>query len=267
MKRITFIKTSALAGLGLGFSGFKFHHLHGKTHILTLSFDDGFKKSFYRIADIHESYGLKACLNVIASGHLNSFKPKDKWIPPESLGNFDDWNILQDRGHEIMPHTWEHLNLTEIPIVKAKENIDKCLNYFEEHLEGFKSSESVYNFAYNASTPELEDYLFQRVRAIRTGGWLVLNGSKSNLLPVSPKPARLGCWGYGPDFCDDFVEEQVNDFLASSGGWLILNLHGLENEGWGPIRTSYLDNLLMRVTKIDYLAVMSYGEVLGQTKG
>ena len=34
---------------------------------------------------------------------------------------------------------------------KAKENIDKCLNYFEEHLEGYKASEAVYNFAYNAS--------------------------------------------------------------------------------------------------------------------
>ena len=40
----------------------------GKTHIATLSFDDGFGKSFYKIADIYEGFGLRACLNVIATG-------------------------------------------------------------------------------------------------------------------------------------------------------------------------------------------------------
>ncbi len=256
--------TTALMSLGLSLTGF---NLRSKTHILTLSFDDGFKKSFYKIAEIHEEYKLKACLNIIASGHLKSFKNKEKWILPELLGNFDDWNIIKGRGHEIMPHTWEHLNLTEVSMEKAKENIDKCLNYFEEHLEGYKTSDAVYNFAYNASTSELEDYLLKRVRAVRTGGWLVLNGSKVNRLPLSPKPARLGCWSYGPDFCDDYIEEEVNSFLAGSGGWLILNLHGLDNEGWGSVSTNYLDNFLNRMMKIDYLDVLPSGEVLKQMKG
>ena len=36
-----------------------------------------------------------------------------------------------------LPHSWEHLNLTEIPINKAFSNIDKCLDYFEDNLDGF----------------------------------------------------------------------------------------------------------------------------------
>ena len=266
MRRRNFIKTSFAAGLSVGLSGFSLPGSGNKTHILTLSFDDGFKKSFYRIAEMHEEYGLKACLNVIASGHLKSFKPKDKWIIPETLGSFDDWNKLQARGHEIMPHTWEHLDLTKIPIEKAKKNIDKCLGYFEENLDGFGTSTSVYNFAYNASTPELENYLLRRVRAVRTGGWLVLNGTNINNLPVSDGPLKLGCWGYGPGLCDSYVEKQVNDFIAGPGGWLILNLHGLDNEGWGPVSTTYLNSLLKRSVTTGRFSIMPYGEVLKKYK-
>lgn len=149
MNRRNFIGSAALLSLGLGFQSFI---EKSKTHILTLSFDDGFKKSFYKIAEIHEEYGLKACLNVIATGHLPSFNTEPKWIPQKLLGNFEDWNTLKGRGHEVMPHSWDHLNLTEIPLEEAKLKIDKCLDYFEKNLEGYKPSEGVYNFAYNASS-------------------------------------------------------------------------------------------------------------------
>jgi len=66
MNRRHFIETATLLSMGLGLQSFVGKR---KTHILTLSFDDGFKKSFYKIAEIHEAYGLKACLNVIAMGH------------------------------------------------------------------------------------------------------------------------------------------------------------------------------------------------------
>ncbi|MEN8194638.1 MAG: polysaccharide deacetylase family protein [Bacteroidota bacterium] len=259
MKRRYFIKASTLAALGLGLGGCT---RTGITHILTLSFDDGFKKSFYKIAEIHKEYGLKACLNIIAAGHLPGFNSDSKWMPQEILGNFDDWNKLKSRGHEIMPHTWEHLKLTEIPVAHAKTNIDKCLDYFEKYLEGYKPSEAVYNFGYNASNTELEDHALQRVRAVRTGGWLVLKDTKVNTYPETQKPSRLGCWSNGPDNIDNYVEDEVNKFLTGSGGWLILNLHGLDEEGWGPISANYLDNLLKRLVKIDYLDVRPTGEVL-----
>lgn len=51
------LATSSLALLG-------YNSLAPQTHILSLSFDDGFKKSFYQIAKIHENYGLKACLSL-----------------------------------------------------------------------------------------------------------------------------------------------------------------------------------------------------------
>ncbi|MBK8504815.1 MAG: hypothetical protein IPL46_22960 [Saprospiraceae bacterium] len=176
------------------------------------------------------------------------------------MGDFDDWNKLKSRGHEIMPHTWEHLNLTKIPLNQAKDNMDKCLDYFQENLDGYSDTDAVYNFAFNASTDELEDHVLKRVRAVRTGGWLVLNDTVVNF--AQPGKNRLGCWGRGPDYCDEYVDQEINSFLQTSGGWLILNLHGLDGEGWGPVHTAYLDGLLKRLIKIEKLAVTPTGMVL-----
>ena len=264
MNRRKFVRSSIAITSVLGLGASLPFTASQKTHLLSLSFDDGFKKSFYRIAEIHEQYGLKACLNVIATGHLKSFNTEPKWIPQNLLGDFDDWNTLKSRGHEIMPHTWEHLNLTEVPIEKAKENIDKCLRFFEGHLDDYVPENAVYNFAYNASNAELDQYALTKVKAIRTGGWLVLKETMLNAIPVSDGPFNLGCWGHGPDFCDQYVEQEVNKFLATEGGWLILNLHGIDEEGWGPISTTYLDQLLKRLIKVDYLDVLPTGEVIRQ---
>ena len=45
------------------------------THIVSISFDDGFEKSFIKTAEIYEKYKLSACFNIIASAHLKSFVP------------------------------------------------------------------------------------------------------------------------------------------------------------------------------------------------
>ncbi|TAE34718.1 MAG: hypothetical protein EAY66_10360 [Sphingobacteriales bacterium] len=259
MNRRRFIESTALLSMGLGMQSFIEKN---KTHILTLSFDDGFKKSFYKIAEIHEAYGLKACLNVIAMGHEKGYV-NDAFIRKETLGNFDDWNTLKRRGHEVMPHSWDHKNLTEIPLDEAKENLDTCLDYFEKNLIGYKPEKAIYNFAYNASNQELDEYALKRVRAIRTGGWLVFRDTKYHDIP-SPKSnrLRLGCRSYGPDICDAHIESEIQDFLSGKGGWLILNLHGLDQEGWGPLSTSYLDSLLKRLVKVKNLDILPAGEVL-----
>lgn len=254
MKRRSFLKTSLLGTIGLGFGN---SSQPEKTHILTLSFDDGFKKSFYKIADIYEEHGLSACLNIIASGHLPSFQKVDEWILPELMGNFEDWNALQERGHEIMPHSWQHLNLANQPLDEAKELIVQCLDYFEEHLDGFDASEAVFNFPFNSSTPELEEFTLTKVGALRSSGETALNP-----IPSSPEPFRIGCRSMGPDNIDNWVEQQVNDFLESEGGWLVLNVHGLDDEGWGPMSTSFLRSLISRLVTVEKLEILPAGEVL-----
>lgn len=263
MRRRKFIQSTALGAVACSLGCFSRPE---KTHVLSLSFDDGFRKSSIRTAEIHEEYGLRACINVIATGHLSSTNPDPGYMPPDLRGNFDDWNALVQRGHEIMPHSLDHKNLTELPLEEAKADIDACLTYFEQHLQGYRPEDAVYNFAYNASTPELDAYALTKVKAVRTGGWGILeSGTTVNPMPTAEGPFRLGCWSYGPDNADEWVEEEVNRLLAGTGGWLILNLHGLDEEGWGPVSSGYLDGLLKRLVEIPHLAVLPVGMALRGT--
>ena len=94
-----------------------------KRHIVTLSFDDGFRKSFIKIAEIYEKYKLSACLNVIAAGYHQDFQPPGEYIAGSPRGDFGLWNELKQRGHEVMPHTYRHANLRQMPFAEATDLI------------------------------------------------------------------------------------------------------------------------------------------------
>ena len=107
-----------------------------KRHIVTLSFDDGFRKSFLRTAEIYEKYKLSACLNVIATGHEKDYRAPGAYIGGSVRGDFGLWNELASRGHEVMPHSYRHANLRQLPLGEGKGLILRCLEVFFEGTEG-----------------------------------------------------------------------------------------------------------------------------------
>jgi len=220
-----------------------------KRHVVSISFDDGFKKSFLRTAELYEQHGFYGCFNVIASAHLPSFKSPDKWIGGSPLGDFTLWNELKSRGHEVMPHGYKHTNLKHIPHQKAVDLIQRCLDFFSQNLLGFQAKKCVFNFPYNGCTPELEQWLRGRVQALRRSG-----------PPINPLPHEdsfcLTCKGYNPDHCEQALDSQIEQLLSRDSGWLIFNAHGLDGEGWGPMRSDYLGRLLGRLKTNDSVDVM-----------
>jgi len=207
-------------------------------HIVTLSFDDGFERSSRRTAELFERHGLVAELNVVAAGHVG--EPNEAWHDRWPKGDFDLWNELKARGHHVMPHGYRHANKAELPLSEAKRLIERCLDVFAAELDGFDASQASFAFPYNRSTPALEAWLAVRVRAFRTGGE-----------PVNPLPhpgrQRVTCVSFGPARCDDHLVRTVDAFLAGPSGWLCYNLHGLDDEGWGPVGSETLDGLLDRL--------------------
>lgn len=218
-----------------------------KRHIVTLSFDDGFRKSSIKTAEIYEKHKLSACINVVASAHMKEFQPPD--YPDVVRGDFVLWNELQARGHEIMPHSYKHVNLREKPLGEAKDLILRCLDVFAKELKHFKARKAVYNFAYNSSTPELEKWLATRVRAFRTGGKAI------NPLPHKGQQ-KLTCVSFGPGNCEAAIDHQIEYLLSQETGWLIFNTHGLDDEGWGPLRATYLDRLLGKLSEIESVDIL-----------
>jgi peptidoglycan/xylan/chitin deacetylase (PgdA/CDA1 family) len=211
-------------------------------HIVTLSFDDGFERSSIRTAEIFERHGLVVELNVIATGHQGM--PDEKWHRKWRKGDFGLWNELKARGHHVMPHGLEHVNKAEVPLAEAKRLIEACLDVFRAELAGFDASEASFAFPYNRSSPDVESWLRTRVRAFRTSGDPVMP------LPYSNQQ-RVTCTSFGPGCCDEHLSATIDSFLADRPGWLCYNLHGLDDEGWGPVTSDTLDRLLEHVVAHD----------------
>ena len=224
------------------------------TRLLTLSWDDGFEKSFRTIAAIHDEFGVKAALNIISRASEPGHVPADEWHNAPTAG-WDLWNELAARGHEINPHSHTHLNHARAPWDEVKREIDLCLDAFGRSMKGFRPERSVYAMPYNASTPEVEKYLLSRVRALRTGG------SGFNPLPARDL-RRLTCTAHGPGNCEAHLDGCIAQWLSAPPGWLIYNTHGLDEEGWGPVSADYVRRLYDRLLKVPGVAIVTAAAAL-----
>jgi peptidoglycan/xylan/chitin deacetylase (PgdA/CDA1 family) len=211
------------------------------SHLISLTFDDGFAKSGMDLAKIFEEAGLRTSLNVIARGPDPDYQSPDEWHNAPR-GSWDLWNELLARGHEVNPHGLDHSDPHKLPAGEAARRVDQCIDIFRKSLRGFDPMKSVFACPYNALTPELEGKLAESFRAYRAGrNW------------VNPLPSRatryIGCWSDGPGNADATLEDLINKFLDSPGGWLVAAMHGLDKEGWGPLSSGYLRKLLERLLK------------------
>ena len=82
-----------------------------------------------------------------------------------------------------------------------------------------------------------------------------------NPLPTADT-VKLTCTGYGPDNCEKHLDEQIEMLLSKPSGWLIYNTHGLDDEGWGPIGSAYLEELIERLVGIETLRLVPAGKAL-----
>jgi len=258
MKRSDFIKI--FGSLAAAAPVHAFSNTERNVHIVTLSFDDGFARSFRRIAAIYEKFSLCACFNIVATGSEPDSLFKDKWDARDPLGDFDLWNELQDRGHEVMPHGYRHAYLADLPLEESQKLILDCLDIFSEKLRGFDPKRCVFNFPYNYSSPELEAWIPSAVMAFRTAGGGI------NPLPCADT-VKITTTGYGPENCEHHLDELLDEFLAGPSAWFVYNLHGLDDEGWGPIRATYLESLLERLLEIESVRIVPAARAIMQAKG
>jgi len=225
-------------------------------YIVSIDFDDGMKKSCEKIASIFEKYGLAATFNVIATGHHRNYQPFDKYHL-DHKGDFRFWNEMVDRGHEVMPHGYRHSNKSFLPFSKACDLIRRCLDIFSENLKGFDPARTVFSFPFNSSNRELEQWLPRKIRAFRTGG------DGINPLPYPGQVKLLSGLSGNPKSCEDDLDGELARLFSAPEGWLIYAAHGLDDEGWAPMGSRYLDELLDRLTSMDSVKVLPTCKALG----
>ena len=230
-----------------GYTALAMPSMHQTTRFLTLSFDDGFRASSEKTAALFERFNLRAEFQIVAT-----FGERD----PVTHGDWALWNDLAARGHSIQPHGFNHTNKAEVGLTTARDLILRCLDAFDANLNDFDPARAIFAFPYNASTPEIEAWLATVVRAFRTG-----NGSPINPLP---RPDTVRLLSDASEDAESMLDRYVDDLLAHDEGWLIYCAHGLDGEGWGPMRSDYLERLLDRLTQVPNLEILPARDVLAR---
>lgn len=85
-----------------------------------------------------------------------------------------------------------------------------------------------------------------------------------NPLPYTGQ-VKLTCTSHGPENIDKHLSDTINSFLDGPSGWLIYT-HGLDNEGWGPMSSSFLDELLDRLINNGTVEVLPAGKALDRVE-
>ena len=227
---------------------------------LTISWDDGFQNSSLKTAEIFEKFGLRTEFNIIATANLPdndlpaNMHPDACW--GAAYGDFALWNELQKRGHVIQPHGFRHANKSELPFDEARSLILRCLDVFSHELTRFEPAQTIFAFPYNDSTPELEAWLPDVVRGFRTKGPAI------NTIPT-PQTVKLTTGGW--EDAEPWLDRCLEQLLGLEDGWLIYNAHGLDGEGWGPLRSEYLNQVLEKLVRLPDLKILPAIDVLALT--
>ncbi len=223
---------------------------------VSLVFDDGFTQSCLKVADCFEKRGLSATFAVLVEHKT--------FMPAFHKGEFSLWNTLQARGHIIHPHGFDHTDLTSIPHEHAVSRIDACLEYFSKHLDYFEPASTIYHATYNRTTPELNAYLLTKVRAVRSTGLLGTIGNGMNH-DAELERRVLSCAWHGPDHCDEHLLASLVEAERVQPRLFLYMLHGLDEEGWGPIRSQALERALDFIEASPMLEYwnLSSGESIG----
>lgn len=211
-------------------------------------FDDNFRKSFTKVADLYESLGLRAIF-------CNVAEPPLSWRKTEDLGNWDLWNELLARGHAIHPHGFDHTNLAQIALEAAQDDIEKCLEVYSRHLGGFDPAQTIFHFPFNSSTEELTAWTLKQVAAVRIGG------PGLNHAPDLQKRI-LYADAHGPDNCAAHLQSKLLEAGEARPPLFCYNLHGLDGEGWGTIDSDQLSRILRDIQGTAHLEMARPEELL-----
>ncbi|MBX3484335.1 polysaccharide deacetylase family protein [Phenylobacterium sp.] len=194
---------------------------------VSFCFDDGFAATAGKVRALFEARGLAATFCVLAAPGETA----DPFIRAAPVADWGFWREAVAAGHEVEPHGWAHERLADLAPEAALAGFARTFDVFRRELPGFDPAAHACHLAYLTAPPGLVAGLAPQVLGVRQA----LGGAGLN---AAVRP-RVDCITFG-DPADERLKARLDDFLEDEDGWLVLVLHGLDGEGWGPVRADTL---------------------------
>ena len=198
---------------------------------VSFCFDDGFRITAGKVWTLFAEHGVGASFCVLAAPELSV----DPYIRGRPIADWGLWREASAAGHEVAPHGWAHERLGDLTLEAACAGIDRTLDAFGLELPDFDPRAQIFHLAHLAAPQGVVDHLATRVLGVRRG----LGRGGLNVACERSPGGEVDCITFG-DPADERLTARIDRFLESEEGWLVLVLHGLDGEGWGPVSSRTL---------------------------
>jgi peptidoglycan/xylan/chitin deacetylase (PgdA/CDA1 family) len=227
---------------------------------ISITFDDGFKRSADIAAPILKRFGFLATFYIV-TGWVEPARAaiREVFNVDRPHGSWDFWRKISNVGHEVGSHSFSHLNArgklaTLFPWLVARQ-ISKSFDDLEREI-----TQVGYTMAmpWNAASRVSDFFVRRWFAGCRLGSSDVQYNDLSNLSRYALKswaPSNSHTWA-------DYVA--AIDGLPD-GGWLILQYHSFGDEGYDPVSPELFDQLCQFIASRG-IPVQTVREVLSRCK-
>ena len=230
---------------------------------VSITFDDGLIEGARKAVRLLDEFGVPGVFYVVTGW----VRPRQmRWIRERfnkgrEHGDWNEWQEIQSKGHEVGSHTVTHLNAAGrlarwCPPLLSWE-LSHSRAELERHLGSAPSSISM---PWNAPAGPLEPLVRRLYPACRLGGKEAVANDLSSL-----DWHRLHSWAPDSDVTGDEILAKV--LATPPGHWFILQFHSFDNEGYMPITRQKFCQILQGIADGKNLRQVTVQEMIAAYRG
>ena len=179
-----------------------------KSAAYSIAFDDATRASHYLVsAPELEARGMRGTFN------LNT----------KDIIDWEPWQQLFDRGHELASHGWSHVRMGELDEVALHLEFSRAKSDMLRHTKGLKEVPS-FTFPMGSASSLPRAIALQYHRSARVGGGV--NAARLSQEELS----RVKGIGVYPPYEMSRFEPYIHETIAS-GGWVLVYFHSVSAAG------------------------------------
>jgi len=225
--------------------------------LLSITFDDGFEVGAQRAGKILKQYNLNATFYVV-TGWVEPMRARigDSYNVNRSHGNWPFWRTIAGCGHEVGSHTFSHIRATGKSARLMPWRLSTELRMSKADLER-EVPQSLYTVSmpWNLSSRVSKRIVSKLYGACRLGTTELCFNNLGSL-----NIHELKSWAPNSDVSAAGYRQAIDQI--PDNGWLIIQLHSLDQEGWEPIREDVFEEVCKYAAGDGTIAVATVASIV-----
>ena len=229
------------------------------SRLLSITFDDGFLRGSEVACEILAKHGLAATFYVV-TGWVEPARTaiREKFNAGRPHGDWEYWRGVAAAGHEIGSHTFSHINAGGRKAVLLPWLVPNELRTSRDDLaREIPQARYTLSMPWNSASRHSERVARQFYAACRLGASAVCYNRLAELSPYG-----LASWA--PISATPVAAYEKAIASIPAGGWLVLQFHSFDDEGWEPVSRDMFDTICRLAASEPGVVVAPVARIVGE---